>query len=172
MKNRCDGNIDCPDDNSDEQNCIMFTTDKTYRKTYSPTKERVKVNVSIHIQSVSNIKELDMEFDVRLRVKFKWFDQRVTFRNLKTVNKMNIVNLEDMGRIWLPYLSFKNSLHGEMTKVDQQTLLVVKKMSNPRYITSIAQNMGSFFVLQWLILQNPNSKTKHCNTTFHALKQI
>jgi hypothetical protein len=160
MKNRCDGNIDCPDDNSDEQNCIMFTTDNTYRKTYSPTKERVKVNVSIHIQSVSNIKELDMEFDVRLRVKFKWFDQRVTFRNLKTVNKMNIVNLEDMGKLWLPYLSFKNSLHGEMTKVDQQTLLVVKKMSNPRYVDYTTQNKGSLFLLSKTPTHNKQSTSE------------
>ena len=48
-----------------------------YRKSYSPTKDKVKVNVSIHVQGVSNIKELDMEFDVRVRIKFKWFDPRL-----------------------------------------------------------------------------------------------
>ena len=132
MEKRCDGNIDCPDDDSDEQNCIMLSLNNTYRKTYSPTKDKVKVNISIHVQSVSNIKELDMTYDVRVRIKFKWFDPRLTFRNLKPVNKKNVINFHEMNKIWMPYLTFKNSFDGVMTKIDQQTFLVVKRMGKPR----------------------------------------
>ena len=103
-----------------------------YRKSYSPTKDKVKVNVSIHVQGVRNIKELDMEFDVRVRIKFKWFDPRLTFKNLKLINKKNVVNFYEMSKIWMPFLTFKNSLDGVMTKIDQQAFLVVKRMGKPR----------------------------------------
>ena len=73
-----------------------------------------------------------MEFDVRVRIKFKWFDPRLTFKNLKLINKKNVVNFYEMSKIWMPFLTFKNSLDGVMTKIDQQAFLVVKRMGKPR----------------------------------------
>ena len=73
-----------------------------------------------------------MEFDVRVRIKFKWFDPRLTFKNLKLINKKNVINFHEMNKIWMPFLTFKNSLDGVMTKIDQQAFLVVKRMGKPR----------------------------------------
>ena len=52
---------------------------------------------------------LEMYFKIEVKVTLKWFDSRLTFRNLKSSTFGNKLNKEEKGKIWIPELLFLNS---------------------------------------------------------------
>ena len=131
MSKRCNGKSECSYDNSDELNCTIFSHDDTYNAKYHPEEEtldqKVQVNVSIHIKNIFDVKELSMEFTVRLLLTMEWYDSRIIFRNLKEEIEENIISLEESQHLWLPSLCFKNSNSGQRTTIDSETSFHVKK---------------------------------------------
>ena len=108
MTKRCDGYPDCPEDGSDENECEFMTLIKGYNKIHSPTKN-TNVSISIFVYNIREIDELDMEIIVEVKVTLKWFDSRLTFRNLKPSNLENELNNVEINRIWSPKLLFPDS---------------------------------------------------------------
>ena len=101
--------FDCSD-GSDENVCEPLMIDeKKYRKTFPPFygKQRTQINISIAIYSIENIDELAKTFVAEIRVKLRWRDQRITFKNLdKSKKALSKVWHE---KIWLPPLYFSNT---------------------------------------------------------------
>ena len=107
--------------------------DKTYLKSHSPSindNEKVNVNVSVFVKNIFDIKELHMEFKVRLQITMVWFDPRITFKNLRSKESKNIINKQEISKIWLPALFFANSNIGQKTIVDSESNLLVRKLGN------------------------------------------
>ena len=81
MHKRCNGNQDCLD-GSDESECTIMTLQEGYDKKY-PAAKNITVTISMEIKDILDIKELEMQYKVYLRVKLMWYDSRISFRNLK-----------------------------------------------------------------------------------------
>ena len=84
MKYRCDKIFDCQDQ-ADEENCDYFEVDDgTYNKKYPPVnrKHGIDVDVLLTVESLQNIKELDISFDAKFTLKMEWFDSRLRYKNL------------------------------------------------------------------------------------------
>ena len=103
MYYRCDGGFDCKD-KSDEDVCDLLLIDEgRYNKDYPPLNGGKPVNVTVHfnIESIQNIKEIDMDFNVKFTISLEWTDGRLTFSNL---NEGNFVNLDNEIRYYKKYL--------------------------------------------------------------------
>ena len=110
MTKRCDGQPDCPEeDGSDENECQMITLTKGYDKMFSQGKDAINVSISMLVSDIEEIDELKMEIMLKVEVTLKWFDSRLTFRNLKSTDFFNQLNPEEINKIWTPSLLFRGS---------------------------------------------------------------
>ena len=108
MKQRCDGHPDCPEDGSDENKCNMMSLTKGYDKKY-PSNKNKNISISIEVMDMIEINELNMDYTIEVKVMMKWFDSRITFRNLKPTHYENQLNDEERDQIWKPELLFLHS---------------------------------------------------------------
>ena len=108
MNKRCDGFLDCYADGSDENDCKTMTLEKGYDKKYSSTKNTTLL-ISMTVHNIIDIDELHMSYTVDIEIKVKWFDSRLTFRNLKPKKDENQLNKSEIDSIWTPKLFLGNS---------------------------------------------------------------
>ena len=104
---RCDGEKDCLD-GSDESKCAILTLQEGYDKKY-PSSKNITVYISMDIYKILDVKELEMEYTIKLRLKLIWHDSRITFRNLKENKDSNQLGIKDIENIWSPKLLFHDS---------------------------------------------------------------
>ena len=109
MNKRCDGHPDCPVDGSDENKCKKMILDKGYDERY-PSEKNVPTFISMKIHDIIDINELDLSYTVRFRVTMKWFDSRITFRNLKPTDLENKLDILEIKKIWTPKLFIENPI--------------------------------------------------------------
>ena len=105
MDQRCDGNPDCPEDGSDENECKIMSFKKGYDRKY-PSSKNETVSISMEVMNVKQINELNMDYSIEVKIMMKWYDSRITFRNLKPTHNENQLNDEEKDQIWNPELEF------------------------------------------------------------------
>ena len=105
MDQRCDGNPDCPEDGSDENECKLMSFKKGYDKKYPSSKNKT-ISISMKVMDITEINELNMDFILEVEVKMKWYDSRIIFRNLKPTHYENQLNNNEEDQIWKPELEF------------------------------------------------------------------
>jgi hypothetical protein len=82
MELRCNQIIDCPYDSSDEEECNMVQFGSTYKTEFAPvevapdgTIQRTRVNVTVALQEVLKISELESVFSCKINLQLSWVDQ-------------------------------------------------------------------------------------------------
>ena len=105
MEKRCDGHPDCPEDGSDENECKIMSFKKGYDKKYPSSKNTI-VSISMEVMDLTQINELNMDYTIEVKIMMKWYDSRITFRNLKPTHYENQLNDEEKDQIWNPELEF------------------------------------------------------------------
>ena len=95
-------------DGSDEADCKIMSLDEGYDKKY-PAMKNTTVAISMEILDILDIKELEMEYRVFLKMRLIWNDERIIFRNLKPDERDNQLNVKDIDKLWTPKLLFLNS---------------------------------------------------------------
>ena len=96
MESRCDRINDCPD-SSDEKGCAILRIDET---TYIPENPpirvdsnkqiiKIPVNISLDILKILDINEVEGIFEVSFQLHSTWFDDRLTYTNLKKDSDLN-----------------------------------------------------------------------------------
>lgn len=115
MTKRCDNIQNCPTDVSDEVECKLLTVPSSYRKAYAPTKVgekdkviKVNVTVSMDVTNILRLSETQDIFETKLKLHLSWFDNRLTFNNLK-LGKKNTMEKDDQYKIWIPPAFFENT---------------------------------------------------------------
>lgn len=98
MEERCDQIMNCKD-KSDENSCKLIVFEKSYNKRVPPftiSKEDqslipAKVMVSTQLKNVLSISEFTHTIDLKLSVTLKWYENRVLYHNLKTMEALNVL---------------------------------------------------------------------------------
>ena len=87
----------------------------------APSNKEEKANVTLHvdIESILAICEVSEMFRVQFQLTVVWKDQRLTFRNLKKDNILNVVSQRESENIWSPVVVFKNTQNMERSKVKE-----------------------------------------------------
>ena len=52
------------------------------------------------IYDITDIDELHMSYTVNFKIQLKWFDSRITFRNLKPTDYENKLDISEIEKIW------------------------------------------------------------------------
>ena len=93
----------------------------------------VNINVSMSVIDIIKIEEVDHVYILKFRLVLEWYlfmefiiicaykryDFRIKYFNLKKTRSQNSLALEDVERIWIPFLVFDNTESNEATKVRQ-----------------------------------------------------
>ena len=126
MTKRCDNLPNCRD-RSDETKCTLWELEGIgYNKEIPPigmnleSVDLVEVQISIHLMKVINIDEEKNKIDLQFEICLEWYENRVTYNNLKSETAMNVLNSWKQKRIWLPLVIFYNTDQKETTRLGMQ----------------------------------------------------
>ena len=132
MQERCDSARHC-DDWSDEIGCSLTKLPASYMKQFSPIQiinkaiVKVPVSLSLWIDDILEISEIDGSLDIKFGVYMTWIDYRITFHNLK-LNSANTISGTELASIWIPQLIFRNTRMLEETVTnDNKVILTVQR---------------------------------------------
>ena len=101
-----------------------------YHKAHSSNIVKIKMNVSIGIESILEIIEEKNLIKVKLNIIASWIDEKLTYINLNL--KRNTVLLPEQKRhLWIPNLVFNNTKHKFETHFrDSKSVAKVKLIPN------------------------------------------
>ena len=122
MAKRCDNLPNCRD-KSDEMKCSLWEPHVGYNKEIPPIRmikesvDLVEVQISIHLMKVIRIQEEKNKIDLQFEIILEWYDNRFTFKNLKTETAMNVLKAGLQKNIWLPLVIFYNTDQKETTRL-------------------------------------------------------
>lgn len=86
----------------------------------------MQIEISIGLLGLTNMDELNESFMARFSFWMGWYDHRLTFRNLKKVTNMNLVDDDTVKRLWIPPLTVSSATAGTrmMTYDDTASVMV------------------------------------------------
>ena len=58
---------------------------------------------------------MEHTFTVKYRFTMEWYDPRLVYHNLKTRRSSNSLGIEDVDRLWIPVVVFRNTENSEAT---------------------------------------------------------
>ncbi|XP_071542888.1 uncharacterized protein [Panulirus ornatus] len=135
LEYRCDLKYDCLD-RSDESNCDIINKAEDYKNDLPPRLSDEKyalslpVIVKMGIESVT-VYTTQMTMHLSYEIQMTWFDNRLTFLNLKTNNSLNKVPFTSMMELWSPTVGFINTEGHQHTTVDVETSLYLQRLQPP-----------------------------------------
>ena len=95
---------------------------------YEDEGNMIMVNISVDINMIRDISEINSFLNVHFDLHFSWFDSRLTFENLKNDSDLNTLSPAEKRHIWVPELVFQNTDDKQRTKVDSEATITVKKL--------------------------------------------
>ncbi len=133
---RCDGIVDCigEGDVSDEEHCeIVKVNIDAYNKELVPkefTFVPAEIEAFIRLDNINYVDELGQELNVQLKIRMKWFDNRLEYKNLKEDRDNNVIEQSKKPLLWVPTLVVFNADEDFLTVIDDKTVLAVEKWDN------------------------------------------
>ena len=67
------------------------------------------LNISVDVQQIVDINDLNLNFVVKFRLKLTWFDVQLMWVNLKKSRFQNFLNEEEKKMIWMPKIRMESS---------------------------------------------------------------
>ena len=141
-------------DESDESECQLLVVKAGYNKMVPPVRRLFKffegslsvrrapdrtlipttVGVSIVLLKVVEIEEENHAIEFQYEIIMKWFDNRLTYHNLKQDTSLNALPEVDMKKLWLPLVIYANTDQKLTTRLGMEwewsTILTVTKEGN------------------------------------------
>ena len=167
MEYRCDKVFQC-EDQSDEESCKSFKIDtSTYSKINPPIDKEMKlaVNVSMVIEKIDNVKELEMSLDAKFLLKLEWYDSRLSYKNLLDNDHTNLLNDEHRNQIWTPSLVLSNTADNTIMANGPRSVLFIKKQGhyNKSPLSSINEDYYYHGSQNMLVLEGTYQVTLQCH---------
>ena len=75
------------------------------------------VRVSLTLQKVVAIQEVDYSISFKFGIILKWLENRVTYQNLKKDTTNNLLRQEEVRMIWLPLVIYWNTDQDDTTRL-------------------------------------------------------
>ena len=106
MEERCNQIMNCKD-KSDEINCNLIALEDNYSKNVPPFKINPKdqsltpavVEVSTQLMNVLAISEFSHTINLKIGITLRWYENRVSYHNLKTEEALNVLSVFEVGNI-------------------------------------------------------------------------
>ncbi len=111
----------------------MYINKLAYQKSQPPRGHSgapIRVAVSIVLAKIVEVKELEQQISLRMKLTMTWYDSRLEFKNLRAKAQRNLVGHDQVQEIWTPRLVFSNSVDGDITVMDEASYLTVIKRGN------------------------------------------
>ncbi len=100
---------------------------------------RLPILLEVKIISFPEINVTKMKLVADFILTLTWFDQRLSFFNLKPSVALNAMTLQDLELIWVPEILFANTEGNQLTLVDGRTEAYVRR--NGTYtLNSLSEN--------------------------------
>ena len=134
LQARCDKNQDCTD-LSDEKECKIVALDiERYLKDDTPPpikpSKRLEVILSVDIQNILDIQEVQKILSLKLNLEESWKDARLQYYNLKEDEELNTLMFSEKQQIWVPRILFSNTREDFTSKNDKQAFAKVIRSKN------------------------------------------
>ena len=132
IAHRCDGDVDCKD-SSDEVDCHVVEIGSEYKKYLTPVQEKISEKISVNLSlTIHSLSSFDPEghYSAKFTVLMKWFDQRLSFNNLKDHPEINHLQPQEVEDIWIPKFIFDNTVDKDFSKIDSKATLKILKKTN------------------------------------------
>ena len=131
---KCDLRINC-EDKSDEFDCSVVDIPKEYSKAIPPPSlvegKPLTIKMFLDIISFPAIKTEDLTIEVSLRLSLRWNDMRLRYINLKKERSLNTLTSENLKRIWIPSVFFRNAEGNIFTNVDKGSRVDCLRIKEP-----------------------------------------
>ena len=159
LEKRCNDIFECKDD-SDENDCeTLVIQESSYRKGLPPISlsGKTSIAVSVTVDSVTKIDELEMTFKARLQIYLQWRDERITFKNLAAYG--NVLSMEKQKKIWIPNGIFSNTEgNTPITKGQSLVAMVLRQGLSMRHMSELNEETiyyGAENDLKVIVLHEP-----------------
>ena len=131
--------------------------------------EPLDVLVSIQIQDVLKISEVNHEYSLKFTFIMEWYDYRLRFHNLKFRKSANALTIEEVQKIWIPQLIFSNTENDEATEgVANTEILVIREGNFTRSDPDIVDETNVFEGIDnKLIFETSYTKVYICEYQLH-----
>ena len=130
----------------------------------------VKVDVSTSILNIIDISEVNNIIELKFDILMEWYESRVDYHNLKTVETLNTLSDEELRSLWIPYIIFKNTDNNEATEIDgvRSTVFIMRESEFQRSGIQIANEIEIFpGASNKLSIGQTYSKKFHCTYLLH-----
>ena len=87
----------------------------------------VYVNISMAVMDIFSIQEVDLVFVLKFRLLMEWYDDRLTYHNLKVERSANLLTKEEIDKLWIPFVVFGNTENNDATKGDDDTEVTITR---------------------------------------------
>ncbi|KAK3853727.1 hypothetical protein Pcinc_039746, partial [Petrolisthes cinctipes] len=131
LTHRCDLKYDCRD-NSDELDCQLVSFPDGYQKHLPPRnpvnpQAGLDITFSLSVESLE-VTTLAMTMEVSYKLQLIWVDSRLHYQNLKMNDALNILDKTTMNNLWIPQVSFINTVDNKHTIIDDDTVILVNRL--------------------------------------------
>ncbi|XP_023348145.1 uncharacterized protein LOC111716869 [Eurytemora carolleeae] len=135
LANKCNSKIDCTDE-SDESQCNYLQVPDIYSGHLGPRSkgnQPVPVYINISILAYPDIDTMGLKFTSDYYINLRWYDGRLSFKDLNDNSILNNVQLEALITMWSPQLAFLNALGPFQTVVDDLSVCTIVLEKAPTF---------------------------------------
>ncbi|XP_042235984.1 gamma-aminobutyric acid receptor subunit pi-like, partial [Homarus americanus] len=160
---RCDLKFDCGD-KTDESFCDIVNFPGDYRSKLPPrpvSDLSLPISVNVSMDTI-NIDTTTMLISVSYNLRMTWFDNRLTYNNLKALTRLNTVSLDQVEQLWRPNVGFINTDDIQHTVVDQGAVTTIIR-EHPHFVRDLS---NPYEVEVYRGDTNPVSTTRKYSTVF------
>ena len=112
LEERCDIKLNC-NDQSDEYDCAGVENGNEYKREKTPISvnaEPTTIYINVSILAFPSISTKETKFSANFYLNLRWYDFRINLLNLDQSAFKNTLSTEELDALWIPKLSFTNSL--------------------------------------------------------------